>query len=100
MGYFFQVTVIDHFLEDIKRNKTYYGFCRLGIKWQPIDSEHMRSYFKMTADETGVLVTKVLSLFSCSGKVIRGDVLLSIDGESVADDGTVGQITVCVCVCV
>ncbi|EDO41765.1 predicted protein [Nematostella vectensis] len=89
IGYIIPVTIIQHFLEDIKRNQTYYGFCRLGIKWQPIESDHMRSYFKLTAEQTGVLITKVLSLFSCSGKLKRGDVLIAIDGEQIADNGTV-----------
>jgi hypothetical protein len=39
--------------------------------------------------QTGVLVTKVLNIFSCSGNLIRGDVLMAIDDESIADDGTV-----------
>lgn len=81
--------MIHHFLEDIERNKTYYGFCKLGIKWQPIDSEHMRSYFKMTSSQTGILITKVMNLFSSSGKLKRGDVLMAIDGEQLADNGSV-----------
>ena len=67
----------------------YNGFCRLGIKWQPIESEHMRSYFQLSSDQTGVLVTKVLPLFSCSNVVKRGDVLMAVDEEVIADNGTV-----------
>lgn len=81
--------MIEHFLADIERNKDYYGFCKLGVKWQPIDSEHMRSYFKMTSCQTGILISKVLNLFSSSGKLIRGDVLMAIDDEPLADNGTV-----------
>lgn len=67
----------------------YNGFCRLGIKWQPIESEHMRNYFQLSPDQTGVLVTKVLPLFSCSAVIKRGDVLMAVDEEVIADNGTV-----------
>ena len=85
----FQVTVIKHFLGDIEKSSTYNGFCRLGIKWQPIESEHMRNYFQLSAEQTGVLVTKVLPLFSCSSVLKRGDVLMAVDEEVIADNGTV-----------
>jgi protease Do-like 9 len=38
---------------------------------------------------TGVLVTRALPLGCCSGVLERGDVLLAIDGNAIADDGTV-----------
>jgi len=84
-----QVTVIKHFLKDIEKSNMYNGFCRLGIKWQPIESEHMRNYFQLSTDQTGVLVTKVLPLFSCSAVLKRGDVLMAVGEEVIADNGTV-----------
>ncbi|RMX55639.1 hypothetical protein pdam_00001648 [Pocillopora damicornis] len=89
IGYIIPVTVIKHFLGDIEKSNTYNGFCRLGIKWQPIESEHMRNYFQLSAEQTGVLVTKVLPLFSCSGVLKRGDVLMAVNDEVIADNGTV-----------
>ncbi|PFX23537.1 protease Do-like 10, mitochondrial [Stylophora pistillata] len=89
IGYIIPVTVIKHFLGDIEKSSTYNGFCRLGIKWQPIESEHMRHYFQLSAEQTGVLVTKVLPLFSCSSVLKRGDVLMAVDEEVIADNGTV-----------
>lgn len=89
IGYIIPVTVITHFLDDIEKSNMYNGFCRLGIKWQPIESEHMRNYFQLSADQTGVLVTKVLPLFSCSLMLKRGDVLMAVDEEVIADNGTV-----------
>ena len=73
----------------------YNGFCRLGIKWQPIESEHMRNYFQLSSDQTGVLVTKVLPLFSCSAVLKRGDVLMAVDNEVIADNGTVRIEWIC-----
>lgn len=49
----------------------------------------MRSYFKLATEQTGVLVTKVLPLFTSDGVLKRGDVLMAVDGESIADNGTV-----------
>lgn len=89
IGYIIPVTVIKHFLDDIEKSNMYNGFCRLGIKWQPIESEHMRNYFQLSSDQTGVLVTKVLPLFSCSAVLKRGDVLMAVDNEVIADNGTV-----------
>jgi len=40
-------------------------------------------------EQTGVLVTKVLPLFSCSSVLKRGDVLMAVDKEVIADNGTV-----------
>ena len=49
----------------------------------------MRSYFKLASDDTGVLVANVLKL-SCGHDVVRkGDILMSIDGCEIADNGTV-----------
>ena len=89
------MTVIKHFLEDIEKSNMYNGFCRLGIKWQPIESEHMRNYFQLSSDQTGVLVTKVLPLFSCSAVLKRGDVLMAVDNEVIADNGTVRLEWIC-----
>ena len=83
------MTVIRHFLGDIEKSDMYNGFCRLGIKWQPIESEHMRNYFQLSMEQTGVLITKVLPLFSCSSVLKRGDVLMAVDKEVIADNGTV-----------
>ena len=86
--------MIKHFLDDVEKSNMYTGFCRLGIKWQPIESEHMRNYFHLSHEQTGVLVTKVLPLFSCSAVLKRGDVLMAIDDEVIADNGTVGGLHV------
>ena len=85
----FQVPVIDHFLDDIQQHKLFSGFCVLGVKWQPIEAEQMRRYFQLAPDNTGVLVANVLKL-SCGHDIVKkGDILMSIDGCEIADNGTV-----------
>ena len=76
-------------MEDIEKHGNFTGFCNLGIQWQPIESEHMRGYFKMENKQTGILISKILRLSSCFGQLKRGDVLMSLDGVVIADDGTV-----------
>eukprot|EP00112_Aurelia_sp_Birch-Aquarium-sp1_P012613 Seg2652.1 transcript_id=Seg2652.1/GoldUCD/mRNA.D3Y31 product="Protease Do-like 10 mitochondrial" protein_id=Seg2652.1/GoldUCD/D3Y31 len=89
IGYIIPVSVIDHFLDDIKQHQVFSGFCVLGVKWQPIEAEQMRSYFKLAPDDTGVLVANILKL-SCGHDIVKkGDILMSIDGCEIADNGTV-----------
>ena len=86
---FYQVSVIHHFLEDIEKNKQFSGFCDLGIRWQAIEAEQMRSYFKLSAEDTGVLVAKVPKLSCSHGYLKKGDILMSLDGSPIAENGTV-----------
>ena len=80
---------MSHFLEDVNRNGKFSGFCNLGIRWQPIESDHMRTYFKLAPKQTGVLISRILKLSCSFGWLQRGDVLMALDGTQVADDGTV-----------
>lgn len=81
--------VINHFLEDVSKHGKFSGFCNLGIRWQAIESEHMRKYFNLATKETGVLVSKILRMSCCYNQLQRGDVLMSLDGVDIADDGSV-----------
>jgi S1-C subfamily serine protease len=65
------------------------GFCSLGIKCQPTDNPAMREYLGMGGDETGVLLTEVLELGPAAGRLQKDDVLMEVDGNKVANDGTV-----------
>lgn len=53
----------------------------------------MRSYFKMCPDDTGVLVAKVLKLSCSHGYLKKGDILMSLDGNPIAENGTVCRLT-------
>ncbi|XP_002154609.3 uncharacterized protein LOC100210718 isoform X2 [Hydra vulgaris] len=89
IGYIIPSPVVNHFLTDIEKHNTFTGVCNLGIRWQPIESQHMRTYFKLSPKETGILVSTTLKL-SCSYDFLqRGDVLMSLNGVTIADNGTV-----------
>ena len=51
IGYVVPVTVVEHFLEDIRRNNgRYTGFCALGIHYCTLENESFRRFLGMAAD--------------------------------------------------
>lgn len=89
IGYIIPIPVVDHFLQDVERSGQFSGFCNLGIRWQPIESDHMRVYFKMDNYETGILISRTLKLSCSYGCLQRGDVLMALNDVEIADNGTV-----------
>jgi len=87
-GYMVSVPVIKHFLEDI-RDGIYDGIPSLGISCQNMENPSMRRFYKMEDEKTGVLVRKVFPGSPAQDILIPGDVILSIDGKDIANDGTI-----------
>jgi len=89
IGYVVPTPVINHFLEDYKKNKAFTGFPSLGIQWQRMESDDLRKASGMSEDQSGILI-RAVSPISSAQKVLKpGDVLMEFDGEVVANDGTV-----------
>jgi len=88
IGYLVPPPVIRHFLEDIK-DGSYDGFPELGIGWQKLESSTLRSYFRMNEEQTGIRITHVLSDSAAAGYLEVNDIILSVDGLPVANDGTI-----------
>ena len=88
IGYIVPIDLIEHFLEDVKDGK-YDGFAHLGITTQMMENRSMRDVSGMCTDKTGVLVVDISQKSNAYGKLEEGDVLLSIDGHSIQNDGTV-----------
>ena len=65
------------------------GFCALGVKCQAMDNPALRAYYGMAPRETGVLVTHIAPLSPSREALRKDDVLLAIDGQKIANDGTV-----------
>ncbi|XP_062513956.1 uncharacterized protein LOC134189634 isoform X2 [Corticium candelabrum] len=89
IGYIIPVPVIDHFLNDFKSHHDYLGFCNLGIRFQNLESDIMREYLGLSTNQTGVLVTRVLPMSQSVDVVRKGDVLMSIEDQTIANNGTV-----------
>ena len=88
IGYLVPVEIIKHFLDDVNDGK-YDGFPHLGITTEMLRSRALRSVYKMDKDTTGVLVIDLSERSPAFNKLKKGDVLISIDGNKVENDGTV-----------
>jgi hypothetical protein len=67
----------------------YDGFPDLGLTVQNLESSAHRKYLGLPRSRRGVLVTQVHYGSSCWNVLQPGDVLLKVDGASIAADGTV-----------
>lgn len=87
-GYMVSVPVIQHFLRDIE-DGYYDGIPALGINIQSIENPALRAYHGMDEEQSGVLVTKIIPGTPTADFLQRGDVILTVDGNEVANDGTI-----------
>jgi len=87
IGYIIPIPVVKHFLEDAKR-PTYSGFCDIGIQIQLMESDCIRTALGMGPKQTGILINKVYPLAK-AGVLKKNDVILSIDGSPIGNDGTI-----------
>jgi S1-C subfamily serine protease len=88
IGYMVPIPVINHFFQDIEDGQ-YDGFPDIGIITQDMESPDMRRKYGMSETQTGLFVTLILPGSPAEGKMEKGDVLLSIEGHPIANDGTV-----------
>jgi S1-C subfamily serine protease len=87
VGYFIPTPVVEHFLEDVQDGR-YDGFPRLDMFVSNLDSPAARRRAGMEQDETGVRVDFVHPASPAHGMLRPADILLSLDGEALANDGT------------
>ncbi|MCK4422744.1 MAG: trypsin-like peptidase domain-containing protein, partial [Candidatus Omnitrophica bacterium] len=88
IGYMVPAPVIMHFLNDIKDNE-YNGIPGLSISIQEMENPDIRSKYKMTAKQTGVLVNNIYPDSAVSGQLAQKDVILSINNKNIDNDGTI-----------
>lgn len=88
IGYMVPVPIIDHFLKDIE-DGAYDGFPILGVVIQGMENPGLKDKYGMPKDQTGVLVIRVHPGSPADGRLEVGDVVMSIEGHPIADDGTV-----------
>lgn len=90
LGYMIPCEVIRHFLKDIEDGRVD-GCGLMGFSYAPLENPGMRAYYKMSQEQTGMLVTEVnpLTEKSSPGAIKVNDVLLSIDGYKVANNGNI-----------
>lgn len=88
IGYMVPAPLIDHFLKD-SADGHYDGFPGIGIAWQPMENPGLRASVGMNEAQTGVLLTYVAPDSTARDILLAGDVLLAIEGKSIANDGTI-----------
>jgi len=88
IGYMVPTSVIQHFLDDVS-DGSYDGSPRLGVELQPLKSDAHRQSLGMKEGQTGALVCRADHGSPAAQALQTGDVLLEIDGLSVANDMTI-----------
>jgi len=88
IGYTVPVPVIKHFLTDMKDGR-YDGFPDDGIFIQSLENESLKKMYGLKENQSGALVTSIIPGSPAENKIFPRDVLLAVDGHSIADDGTV-----------
>ena len=90
LGYMIPCEVIRHFLKDIEDGHVD-GCGLLGFSFARLENPGMRAYYKMTPEQTGMLITEVnpLTEKATPGTIRKDDILLAIDGYKVANNGNI-----------
>jgi S1-C subfamily serine protease len=88
IGYMIPTTVIKSFLRDIA-DSVYSGPVPVSIKWQSMENAALRSCFAMPDALTGVLVNDIHQGSALYGYIQPDDILLSLDGLPIQNDGGV-----------
>ena len=88
IGYMVPAPVINHFLKDIGDGR-YNGIPGIGISWQKMENPDIRLKYALTEKQTGVLVDKIYPGSPAKGILKDEDVILSVDGNNIENDGTI-----------
>lgn len=86
VGYMIPVPVIQRFLDDVK-DETYDHYMDIAVGDFPIENPAQRKALGLEDDGIGVFVSNVESAGAAAGILKAGDVILSIDGEPVYNNG-------------
>ncbi|MEA1928363.1 MAG: trypsin-like peptidase domain-containing protein [Candidatus Auribacterota bacterium] len=88
VGHVIPITVIDHFLKDIEDGR-YDGYPDLGIISSNLLNPTYREYVNLPEGKTGVLAAALVEGHSAIGIIRSGDIIMTIDGNSIRNDGTI-----------
>jgi len=90
VGFFIPTEVIRHFLADAK-DGTYDGYPDLAVRTASLENPAARRLAGMQEGESGVRVDWIAPDSSADGWLRTGDILLRIEGETIANDGSVAS---------
>jgi PDZ domain/Trypsin len=91
IGYVVPVTVLQHILQDIERNKRYTGFCSVGADLASLENTAFRKSLGMTGEKqlSGVMVKSVARTSPGYEILLPNDVILQVDKIKVGNDGKI-----------
>jgi len=89
VGYVIPYPVVQHFIDDIEKHGQRTGFCEFGIRIQVLENPQVRDYYGMPKDLSGIVITAVNPLNHAGSMLKVNDILLEVDGLTVANDATV-----------
>lgn len=88
VGFIIPAPVVQQFLDDIADGQVD-GVPEIALWLEPMSNPQLRAHFGLVEHQSGLLITRVTGLEAANNIFKDGDIILTLDGESVADDGTV-----------
>ncbi|MBK8101894.1 MAG: trypsin-like peptidase domain-containing protein [Cellvibrionales bacterium] len=88
VGYIIPPPVIESFLKDIADGKVD-GVPEIAVVTQSTENPQLRQRYALAEQDGGVLITSLSGLEKEKGLFKEGDVVVSIDGQSIGNDSTV-----------
>jgi S1-C subfamily serine protease len=88
IGYVIPAPVIRHFFKDLE-DGTHSGVPELYIFWQVMENPQLRAFLGMSNEQSGILVTEASPRFRTRKRFQPRDIILSVYGQDVANDGTI-----------
>ena len=92
MGFFIPIPIVHHFLANLKDGR-YDGFPDSGLATTSLLSPAYRRERGLPSGRSGVAVDRVAPGGTAESAVKDGDVLLSVEGNAIADDGRSSSAT-------
>ncbi|MEW5317183.1 MAG: hypothetical protein WDW38_008508 [Sanguina aurantia] len=80
--------MVGRLLDEVHLQGKHQGVPGLGIRWKRLEAEALRSYLGLGKGQTGVLIQSVNQVSSSASKLMLGDVITSINGFGIGNDGT------------
>lgn len=88
LSYFIPPSVINHFLDDIS-DGNYDGLVYLGFLAQPVVSEAMQKFYKLSPTQYGELVVALYTGSPASDLLKVDDVIVEVNGYKIANDSSI-----------
>lgn len=88
IGYMIPPPIIKHFLKDVEDGR-YDGFPEFSAITEELVNPALRKKFKLSKEQTGVMITKVCANTPAEALLQTGDIVTHIDGKKIENNGTI-----------